>query len=135
MNSNSHLAEGDRTAVSGNKWHRPADKLPPVMTEVPMWINGRHMVGYYNGFAWFSRRGRLPHPPMHWFERAADGMGRVIGSITSVEEDGDTMTIRATLPSLHSVPAKSSGPDGNDVSAPSVDHTKGGEDGQRKIEG
>jgi hypothetical protein len=29
--------------------------------------------------------------------------------------------------SLHSVPAKSSEPNGNDVSAPSVDHTKGGE--------
>jgi hypothetical protein len=53
------------------EWHKPTDKLPPVMVEVPLWINGRHMKGYYNGIAWFSRRGILASPPMHWFERDA----------------------------------------------------------------
>jgi hypothetical protein len=50
------------------QWRKPADKTPPVMTEVSMWMNGRHIVGFYNGFAWFTSLGRLPHAPMQWFE-------------------------------------------------------------------
>lgn len=58
------------------EWRKPDDKLPPVLQEVPLWIDGRHMVGYYNGIAWFSRRGILPKPPMHWFERTAGTEGQ-----------------------------------------------------------
>jgi hypothetical protein len=77
------------------EWRKPADKLPPVLQEVPLWINGQHVVGYYNGIAWFSRKGILAHAPSHWFERNA---GVDACEAPSDMDYGNNMDVQVTNP-------------------------------------